>query len=168
VNPAFELVLRAVLIGAGATIVMDLWAAVLRRFGVPSLSFALLGRWVGHLPRGRWFHESIGRAPPLRGELPLGWLAHYGIGISFAGLLLALFGLAWARSPTLPPALLIGVVTVVAPLFILQPAFGAGIASSRTARPIFNSLKSVVTHTVFGIGLYLAARATAALLPAPL
>jgi hypothetical protein len=168
VNPAFELVLRAILIGAGATIVMDLWAALLRRFGVPSLSFALLGRWVGHVPRGRWFHESIGRAPPLRGELLLGWLAHYGIGISFAGLLLALFGLDWARSPTLPPALLIGVVTVVAPLFILQPAFGAGIASSKTARPIFNSLKSLVTHTIFGIGLYLAARATASLIPAAL
>lgn len=47
-------------IGVGATAVMDLWAAALRRIGVPSLDFALLGRWVGHLPDGRWMHDSIG------------------------------------------------------------------------------------------------------------
>jgi hypothetical protein len=53
----------------------------------------------------------------------------------------------------------------VAPLFVLQPALGAGIASSRTPTPVFNSVKSLVTHTVFGLGLFLAARATASLLP---
>jgi hypothetical protein len=161
-----ELVLRSMLIGAGATVTMDLWAAALKRFGVPSLNFAFLGRWIGHLPEGRWIHDSIAKAAPVRGELLIGWLAHYSIGITFAALLLATFGLGWARSPTLLPALVIGVVTVVAPLFVLQPALGAGIASSKTAAPLFNSMKSLVTHTVFGLGLYLAARATASLVPA--
>ncbi len=156
--------MRAVAIGAGATLTMDLWAALLRRFGVPSLRFELLGRWVGHLPRGRWLHEDIARAPPVRGERLLGWGAHYAIGISFAALLLGIHGLAWARSPTLLPALVIGVVTVLAPLLILQPALGAGIASRKTPRPLFNSCKSLVTHTVFGVGLYLAACATAHLI----
>jgi hypothetical protein len=64
------------------------------------------------------------------------------------------------------PALFIGIVTVLAPLLILQPALGAGIASTKTAKPVFNSMKSVVTHTVYGVGLYLAALATASLLPA--
>lgn len=161
---AIELVVRSILIGAGATVVMDLWAAVLRRFGVPSLNFAFLGRWIGHIPRGRWLHESIAKAAPIRGELLIGWCAHYSIGIAFAGLLLAGFGLQWARSPTLPPALLIGIVTVVAPLFILQPALGAGIASWKTPTPAFNVFKSLLTHTVFGVGLFLAARAIAAII----
>lgn len=160
-----EFVLRAIMIGAGATLVMDAWAFVLRQLGIPSLNFAFLGRWLGHLPQGRWMHGSIAKAPPVRGELLLGWCAHYTIGISFAALLLAVFGLEWARSPWLLPALFIGVVTVAAPLLVLQPALGAGIASSKTAAPVFNSLKSVVTHTVFGLGLYLAALATASLLP---
>jgi fatty acid desaturase len=121
-NKTIEFVVRSILIGAGATVVMDVWAAVLRRFGVPSLNFAFLGRWIGHLPRGRWLHESIAKTAPIRRELLIGWFAHYSIGITFAALLLAAFGLQWARSPTLPPALLIGIVTVVAPLFILQPA----------------------------------------------
>jgi hypothetical protein len=32
--------------------------------------------------------------------------------------------------------------------------------------PLFNSMKSVLTHTVYGVGLYLAALATASLLTA--
>jgi hypothetical protein len=63
-------------------------------------------------------------------------------------------------------ALSIGIVTVVAPLFILQPALGAEIASTKTPKPVFNSIKSLAPHTVFGLGLYLAAVATA-LIPAP-
>ncbi|MCX5746191.1 MAG: DUF2938 domain-containing protein [Proteobacteria bacterium] len=160
-----EFVLRAILIGAGATLVMDLWAFLLRQVGIPSLNFALLGRWLGHVPRGTWRHASIAKASPIRGELLLGWGAHYAIGITFAAVLIATFGVRWARSPSLQPALFIGIVSVIAPLFILQPALGAGIASSKTPRPIFNSTKSVVTHTVYGVGLYLAALATSAFLP---
>jgi len=156
-----EPIVRTILIGTGATLVMDAWAALLRRAGVPSLNLAMLGRWVGHLPSGRLIHQSIARAAPIKGERALGWATHYAIGISFAGLLIAVFGVRWAHAPTLPPALLIGIVTVAAPLLILQPALGAGIASLRTASPLFNSLKSLATHVVFGLGLYLAARAIA-------
>ena len=95
----------------------------------------------------------------------IGWCAHYATGITFAALLLSTFGLKWARSPSLLPALFISVVTVLAPLLILQPALGAGIASSKTPTPVFNSLKSLVTHTVYGFGLYLAALATVWLIP---
>ena len=45
-------VVDAVLIGVGATAVMDLWALLQRRLlGIPSLDFAMVGRWLGHLPR---------------------------------------------------------------------------------------------------------------------
>lgn len=111
-------------------------------------------------------HASIAEAAPVRGERAMGWAAHYSIGISLAALLLATFGSRWARAPSLLPALLVGVVTVIAPLLVLQPALGAGIASSKTPAPFFNSVKSLVTHTVFGFGLYLAALATASLVPA--
>jgi hypothetical protein len=139
---------RILVIGIGATLVMDLWAQLLRRFGIRSLDFALLGRWIGHFPR-----FFLGKAPPVRGERVLGWCAHYAIGITFAAVLVGLFG----PSPSLGASLLIGIATAIAPLFILQPALGAGIASRKTPRPLFNATKSLVTHTVFGIGLYLAA-----------
>lgn len=159
-----EFSLRVMLIGIGATIVVDIWALLLRQFGIQSLAFAYLGRWIGHFRHGKFAHESIAKATPVRGELLLGWCAHYAIGTSFAALLLSVCGLSWARSPSLAPALLLGVMTVVAPLFVLQPALGAGVASSKTAAPVISSLKSLVTHTVFGFGLYLAALATASCL----
>ena len=158
-NDAIELTVRAISIGVGATLLMDLWALVLRQVCIPSLNLAFLGRWVGHLLRGRFRHHSIANAAPIRGERWLGWSAHYAIGITFAMALLWTCGLEWARSPTVLPALCTGIVTVVAPLSILQPGMGAGIASSKTPTPVFNCLKSVVTHTVFGAGLYLTALA---------
>lgn len=164
-SEALEFALRVVPIGVGATLAMDGWALLLRQFGIPSLDFALLGRWIGHLPRGRWMHERIAQSSPVPGERLIGWLAHYGIGIGFAALLVSTYGLTWARSPKLAPALIVGLATVIAPLFVLQPAMGAGIASTRTATPLFNSLKSIVTHTVFGLGMFLSASVVAALLP---
>ncbi len=39
--------LQAALIGIGATVIMDLWAWLQRRvFGIPSLNYALVARWV--------------------------------------------------------------------------------------------------------------------------
>ena len=69
-HTAIELVLRGIFIGAGATLLIDLWAALLRRFGVPSLNFGLLGRWIGHLPEGRFIHESIAKAAPVPARVP--------------------------------------------------------------------------------------------------
>jgi len=154
-----EVLSRVVLIGIGATAVMDLWLLVLTKLGVPTLNFAFLGRWVGHLFRGTWFHAGIAKAAPIRNERMFGWLAHYAIGVSFAGLLVLVSGNAWTSSPTFMPALLTGVATVIAPLLIMQPAMGSGIASSKTATPLRNCLKSVANHAVFGCGLYGAATA---------
>ena len=164
-NPTSEFVLRSFIIGAAATAIIDLWGLLLKQFGIQSLNMAFLGRWLGHLSFGRWKHENIAKAGPIKGELWIGWSAHYSIGVTFAALLLGLNGPEWARNPTLLPALIIGVITVAAPWLILQPALGAGIASSKTPRPVFNSIKSLITHTVFGLGLYLAALVTAWLIP---
>jgi hypothetical protein len=164
-NPLLHNLLLSVAIGAGATLVMDAWLQLLRRLGIASLSFALVGRWVGHLARGRVRHAAIAKATPVRGELALGWLVHYATGIAFAALLLALAGPAWAARPSLLPALALGVATVAVPLLLIQPAMGAGVASRNTPTPLRNSLKSLATHSVFGLGLYLSAVLIAALQP---
>lgn len=153
-----ELLVRGVLIGIGGAALMDAWALFVRRaFNVRGLDYAMLGRWLGHLPRGRFFHERIASADPVRGERMLGWVAHYSIGIAFAFLLLAIWGLEWARSPTLWPAMLVGLGTIVAPWFVMQPAMGAGIAASRTPDPVAARLRNLATHTVYGIGLFASA-----------
>ena len=152
---ALDYLLYAVLIGAGATAVMDIWAAVRKRLlGIPPLDYGLVGRWLAHLVRGRFRHESIAASPRVRGERLIGWTAHYLIGIAFAAVLLAIWGLDWARHPTIGPALIVGIGSVAAPFLFMQPGMGAGIAASRTPRPAASRLHSLVTHGIFGLGLY--------------
>jgi hypothetical protein len=150
------------LIGAGATAVMDLWAIARKRLlGVPPPDYGLVGRWLAHMAlSGRLRHDRISASPAVRGERLIGWTAHYLIGIAFAALLPAIWGSTWIRQPTVGPALLVGVGTVAAPFLLMQPGMGAGIAASRTPRPAAARLQSLVTHTIFGLGLYAATLAT--------
>ena len=152
-----EMVLIA-LTGAGATAVTDIWAIVRKRvFGIPLPNFALVGRWIAHLAHGRLRHDSIAAVPPVRAELAIGWGAHYLIGAGFAFLLPAFWGTEWIHQPTLMPALIVGISTVAAPFLIMQPGMGAGIAASRTPHPGAARIQSLLTHAVFGLGLYLTA-----------
>jgi Protein of unknown function (DUF2938) len=156
---SLSLLPQAVVVGVGATAVMDVWLLLLKRAGVPTMDFALLGRWVGHLSQGQLAHDAIRRSPSVSGELGLGWLTHYGVGIAFAGAFVSMLGTDWLTRPTLLPALAWGLVTAAAPLLVLQPAMGAGLASSRTPAPLKNSLRSLASHAVFGLGLYFSATA---------
>ena len=136
---------------------MDLWSLLLRQFGIKSLDYSLLGRWVGHMAKGRFFHEKIFNSDPIKNELIIGWFSHYLIGISFAFLLIFIYGKKWLINPSLQPAMIIGLVTIVAPFFIMQPAFGLGIALSEIPNPGIGRLKSLIVHLIYGVGLYISA-----------
>jgi hypothetical protein len=158
-----EILVRGAIVGLGGALAMDVWGFVLRRgFGIPTLDYALLGRWIGGLPAGRVTVPRIAAAPPVAGERPLGTAAHYAIGVALAWLLVALTGPGWLDAPTLLPALAIGLATIAAPWLVMQPAMGAGIAGSRTPDPRATRLRNLGTHAVYGLGLY----ATALLLAA--
>jgi Protein of unknown function (DUF2938) len=147
-----------ILVGLGATLVMDIWTLFLRHaFRVESLSFCLVGRWLRHMPAGTFIHASIGAAPRKSAECALGWAAHYLIGIVFALTLVFSTSGKWLDHPSLMPALLVGVCTVLFPLLVMQPSFGLGIAAAKTPHPTQARVKSLMTHAVFGVGLYASA-----------
>jgi hypothetical protein len=152
-------------IGVGATVIMDLWLLLLSSLGLAKLNFTMIGRWVGHFQHGRFTHPAIGKAAPIEGERVLGWVAHYAVGIAFAALLVAVNGAEWLSRPTLGPALGVGLLTLAAPLLVMQPAMGAGVAFSNTPSPLANCLRSLVNHAVFGCGLFLSAVALGTLWP---
>lgn len=153
-----NLVQQFTLIGIGATALIDLWALVRRPlFGIALPSYAMVGRWLGHMPKGRFRHAAIGAASAIPGEGLLGWAFHYLTGIAYAGLLVALAGAGWLERPTLLPALGVGLGTVAAPFLLMQPGMGAGIAASRSPNPSSARLHSLLMHAVFGLGLWLAA-----------
>lgn len=149
-----EFLASVILVGTGATAVTDLWSQFRKGlFGIAPPDFGLVGRWIAHMPHGRFRHASIAAAPAVRGERLLGWVAHYLIGVAFAGLLLGFWGIEWVRQPRLAPALIVGAATVIAPLLLMQPAMGHGFSAHR-------ALHSLVMHLVFGLGLYVAGSIT--------
>src|SRR3954469_4599385 len=125
---AMNYLIYAVVIGIGATAGMDVWM-LLRKwlFGIPPADYGMVGRWFGHMARGRFRHERITAAPPVPHERLIGWTAHYLTGIAFAAILLAICGLDWARHPSVGPAIAVGIATVAAPFLLMQPGMGAGI-----------------------------------------
>jgi hypothetical protein len=148
-----DALLGAIVIGIGATVFMDLVAWTRKQvFGTPAADYALVGRWIAYMPRGRFLHRSIAASPSVRGERAIGWSAHYFIGIAFAFLLLTIFG---AGQPAILPVVITGIGSVAAPFLLMQPGMGLGMAARRAPKPNAARLRSLVAHLTFGIGLYL-------------
>lgn len=151
-------VVNAIAVGLGATLVMDLWCILLKHaFNIPSPNYCFVGRWLSFMPEGAFRHSSIAAAPKRPAECTIGWIAHYTIGVIFALLLVLLASTRWLREPTFLPAMILGLATVAIPLFVMQPSFGLGVASSKTSNPTQARLRSLMNHAVFGLGLYLSA-----------
>lgn len=149
-------IIRAALVGIGGTIVLDLHAALMARvFGMPATNWAMVGRWIGHMPGGRFVQRGIGTAQPVSGELAIGWGFHYAVGVAYGLLLVAIWGAGWLREPTLAPPLILALALLVLPWFVMMPGMGMGVAAGRTPLPSAARLKSVASHGVFGIGMYL-------------
>ncbi|MCL4301820.1 MAG: DUF2938 family protein [Anaerolineae bacterium] len=148
--------ISAILMGLGATLTFDLWALFLNHaFKMTPSNICLVGRWLRYMPEGIFTHSNIGSAPRKSAECTVGWIAHYMIGITFALVFVALAGHNWLQQPTLLPALIFGVVTVLAPFAIMQPSFGLGFAASKLPNPTPARVRSLLNHTAFGLGLYL-------------
>jgi len=163
-----HIILRVILIGLGATVVMDVWAVIAEAaFAIPQSNFAMVGRWLGHMPQGSFSHDSIRAAAPVAGEAVLGWSVHYLVGVIFAALYVAIGGQRQLTRPQMLIAVLVGVATIVFPFFLMQPAMGAGVMASNRPDPMFAQLKSLMSHLSFGVGLYLAACLQAIVMPEP-
>lgn len=146
------------LMGVVATAAMDLWGLVLNRVaGQPLSNWAMPGRWVGHLPRGRVFHDAIADAAPVPGELQVGWAFHYAVGIIYGIALAAIMGPGWLAAPTFLPAWVFSILMVGFGWFLLQPGMGLGWAASKTPNPWKVRGLNLAAHTVFALGLWVGA-----------
>jgi hypothetical protein len=145
-------------VGLGATLFMDVWALLLKSaFNVPLPNYCLVGRWVGHMPKGIFVHANIADSAQKHSECMAGWIVHYVVGAMYALVFVALAPANWLAHPTLLPALVFGMVSVLVAYLVMQPSFGLGIAASRAPRPMLARLRSLMAHTVFGVGLYVSA-----------
>lgn len=150
----------SVLLGLGASLILDGWALGRRSIaGVPMLDYGWLTRWLAGLPAGRLRLEPGQTAPLTASERAPGWALHYAIGVLYAGVFLLIVGPGWMDQPSVLPALVFGIVTILAPFLILQPALGRGVFASRTPAPWTARLQTLLNHGVFGVGLYATALA---------
>lgn len=151
----FDTLWRCLAIGIGATILMDVWAIILSKFfGQNPPNWAPVGRWFWHLQSGKVFHDDIGKAEPYAHELALGWIGHYVVGILYGVILVVFAGTSWLANPTFLPAWIVGIVTVGAGWFLLQPGLGIGWAASKLPNPNKVRFLNLVSHTVFALGLW--------------
>lgn len=149
------LLVKGVVVGFGATVLMDVWAILLwKAFGQSRPNWAPVGRWFWHLKNGVVFHDDIGKAEPYAHELALGWLSHYAVGILYGVILALIVGDGWFAAPTFLPAWILGIVTVGAGWFLLQPGLGIGVAASKLPNANKVRVLNLVSHTVFALGLF--------------
>lgn len=152
------IVAAGVLMGLSGTIAMDIWAWVQARLGIaPFPNWAMPGRWLGHVLRGRVFHDDIGAAEPVASELSLGWAFHYGVGILYGLIWAALAGSAWLAAPTFVPVWIFALITIAAGWFLLQPGMGLGWGASKTPNPWKVRGLGLLAHSVFGLGMWVGA-----------
>jgi hypothetical protein len=105
------------------------------------------------MPRGRLVHASIGDAEPVPAEAAIGWFMHYligiGYGVVYVGLMTKFFD-----GPTFLNGFLFGVVSVVVPWFMMQPALGLGVMGAKAPNPNIPRYTALAAHCIFGISLY--------------
>lgn len=136
--------IEAVALGVLATAFTDGWALVQKHlFGIRVLDYRLLGRWLLAMRTGCFCHQTIMQSALQPGERALGWAAHYAIGVFFAAILLV-----FSRPPGLLACLLTGWITLITPFFLMQPAFGFGLAATKTPNPAIALRNSLLVHIV--------------------
>ena len=142
--------------GVFATLVIDLWAMVLKHgFKQPTMDWGMVGRWFAYLPRGVVVHRPIGKTDSVAHEKLVGWSAHYIIGIVYAWVYMSLITLVFSMQPTLMTAVAFGLATLVAPWLILQPGLGMGVFARKTPNPGIKRLTSLSVHAIFGVALFI-------------
>jgi hypothetical protein len=150
-----EVLIKILAIGIFATVMMDLWATFSNRIlRFPRTNWAMVGRWLGHIPNGRFVHTSISDAPEIRNENVLGWTFHYFIGVVYAIFYVVMVVCFFEGNTSLMIAWLFGLVTILSPWFILQPALGQGVCAIRAPKPNMVRIQNFAIHSIFGIALY--------------
>ena len=155
-----RLIWIGILLGIGGTVAMDLWALIIARLGIaPFPNWAGPGRWVAHWPRV--FHADFQALAVSPFDPALGWMLHYGVGVLYGVIWIAIGGSSWLATPSFLPVWLFSLLTIAAGWFLLQPAMGLGWAASQTPSPWKTRILGLLAHTAFGFGMWATAMAVA-------
>ncbi|MBV1914519.1 MAG: DUF2938 domain-containing protein [Pseudomonadales bacterium] len=150
-----EVAIQILIVGVLATVAIDIWATFANKmFKLPRTNWAMVGRWLGHIPSGKFTHISISSSPTIKYENTVGWVFHYSIGLSYAALYIGLVFTFLDGIPTLLSAWVFGLVTILSPWFVMQPCLGMGVCAVKAPEPNLVRINNFIIHSIFGIALY--------------
>lgn len=151
---------QILVVGAIATIFTDVYELALERFWGKTRDWHLVGRWMYNIPLGSFVIDPSDESGAVSGELAMGWIFHYVVGILFATIYLLGVHFIFREHPSIGNAIGFGVITVAAPWLFLLPGLGLGFFAAKTERPNFVRITSLSIQMVFGVGLYFGALIT--------
>jgi hypothetical protein len=149
-----DLVVVGVVAGVLGTLAMDSLNLLFARGGMLArIDVSTIGRMSAGWTRGRFRYRHPDDMERVPYEAARGFVAHYAIGIGLA----LVFVLGWdllVGGPASPAwALVYGVATTVASLFLVYPSMGFGVLGRRSPDGIRAPLSSLANHLFFGIGM---------------
>ena len=148
------IIAKVLIIGIGATIIMDLWGIALALISHSSYEWSTAGRMIGYLLRGEWlWHDGIMRAA-LPHENILGWITHYTIGILYALFYVIFCNDGFHQKADFLKSLSFAWFLMIFPLGMLAPITGNGFFNLETHTPLINLIHTFFSHSCFGIGLW--------------
>ena len=150
-----KIIIRGIIIGFFATMVMDLWTLLLFFITGHPIDWGIIGKVVGYMFEGDLIVSDMSKYHALKYQNAIGWLTHYSVGFIYAIAfeLIVLHGLKYKAS--LLKTLIFAWVLMVFPLCVLSPLFGKGFFYMHSASPLHNILYTISCHTMFGVGLWL-------------
>ena len=149
-------ILTGVVAGLVGTLAMDaLNILVARTQLIARVDVSMIGRMAAGWVRGRFRYASPSEMQPFRGEVPVGIMTHYAIGVALSVPYVVGWSIVTGDSPTPGWALVYGLATTVASWFFVYPSMGMGVFGRRSPEGMKAALSSLANHLFYGLGLAL-------------
>ncbi len=149
-----DLIVTGIVAGVVGTLVMDASNHLLARTGKFSkIDIGTLGRMSSGWLRGRFRYHHPNDMERVANEVFRGYVAHYAIGLGLAFIYVFGWGLLIGGPASPLWALLYGIATTVASLFLVYPSMGFGACGRRSPDGIWSLLSSFANHLFFGAGM---------------
>ena len=149
-----DLVAMGVVAGVLGTLAMDSLNLLFARTGMLSkIEVGMIGRMAVGWTRGRFRYGHPSEMEQVANEMLYGYVTHYTIGVG----LTVPYVLGWDLLTGGPAsalwAIAYGVVTTVAPHFLVLPSMGLGVFGRRSPEGTRLALSSLANHLFYGVGM---------------
>ncbi len=146
--------INIILVGILSCAILDFWQRLLLAvLGIAPTNWGLVGRWfILFIKTQVWINNGLSEQSEKKNELAVGWIFHYTVSISYAGL----FVFLWTQKIVqagFTGGLLFGIISVIVPWFFFMPALGAGVLGTKTESPIKACVLAFLAHAIYGTAI---------------